>query len=158
MDLNMKICQLFLKVMLCCSVLVTSTLVAQSGNQMLDGIGETGLIARYVFDGNVKDWSRNNLHAQLSNSKAEFINDDQFGKVLSLPGDFETFVSIPSEAIAQQESISITGWIYLRSSEKGQVFFDFGKNNTSHFFVAPRGSETNEGYQAVSYTHLRAHE
>jgi len=133
--------------MLCCSVLVTSTLVAQSGNQMLDGIGETGLIARYVFDGNVKDWSRNNLHAQLSNSKAEFINDDQFGKVLSLPGDFETFVSIPSEAIAQQESISITGWIYLRSSEKGQVFFDFGKNNTSHFFVAPRGSETNEGYQ-----------
>lgn len=144
MDLNNKI----YKILICVVYigLSTRTLEAQSGNQILDGIGETDLIARYVFDGDAKDWSRNNLHGQISNSKAQFINDDQFGKVLSLSGDSKTFVSIPSGSIAQQESISITGWIYLRSTENGQLFFDYGKNNKSHFFVAPRGSRNFEGY------------
>tara|TARA_R110002050_G_scaffold177889_1_gene311078 strand:- start:30767 stop:33778 length:3012 start_codon:yes stop_codon:yes gene_type:complete len=127
-------------------MLFTSTLVAQTGNQMLDGIGETALIVRYLFDGNVKDWSRNNLHGQIDDSGVHFINDDQFGQVLSLTKNSKAFVTIPGEAIAQQESISVTGWIYLRSSENGQFFFDFG-NNESHFFVAPRGIETKEAYQ-----------
>ncbi|SFC70808.1 hypothetical protein SAMN04487907_107158, partial [Zunongwangia mangrovi] len=33
--------------------------VRAQGDQILDGIGETGLIARYVFDKDAKDWSRN---------------------------------------------------------------------------------------------------
>ena len=36
---------------------------AQGGDQFLDGIGETSLIARYVFNGNAEDSSRNQLHA-----------------------------------------------------------------------------------------------
>ena len=48
--------------------LCKTTIYAQSGDQILDGIGETGLIARYLFDGNAKDWSRNNLHATLQKS------------------------------------------------------------------------------------------
>ena len=58
----------------------------QGGDQILDGIGETGLAVRYVFKGDVKDWSRNNLHGTLQGPAGTFIPDDQFGRVLSLPG------------------------------------------------------------------------
>ena len=56
----MKIYKLFVGVILSFCALGTTSVFAQSGDQILDGIGETGLIARYVFDGDVKDWSRNN--------------------------------------------------------------------------------------------------
>jgi len=56
------------------------------GDQFLDGIGETALIARYLFNGNVEDRSRNSFHAALHGQQAAFVDDEQFGKVLSLPG------------------------------------------------------------------------
>jgi DUF1680 family protein len=145
----MKIYQLFFYIALAANGLLGSTIMAQSqnGDQILDGIGETGLIARHVFDGDAKDWSRNNLHGKIQDSKAMFINDDQFGKVLSLPADSNAFVSIPGEAVTREESLSITGWIYLRSKQRGQRFFDFGKNTKSHFFVAPMGTMDKEGCQ-----------
>ncbi|WP_308993303.1 beta-L-arabinofuranosidase domain-containing protein [Mariniflexile litorale] len=130
----------------------TAPLLAQSGDQILDGIGETGLIARYVFDGDTKDWSRNNLHGNIEGSKAEFIKDDLFGKVLSLPENGKTYVSIPGEAMTGIESLSITGWVYLRSAQRDQVFFDFGKNTKSHVLVAPTGIKDKEGYQAEIIT------
>lgn len=123
----------------------TTTALAQSGDQILDGIGETGLIARYVFDGDAKDWSRNNLHGKIQDSKAKFVNDEQFGTVLSLPADNTAFVSLPTESLLGEESLSITGWIYFRSSNRGQHFFDFGKNTKSHFFIAPMGTSEKEG-------------
>ena len=43
----MKICKLFICVILSFWVGSTMTVLAQSGDQILDGIGETGLIARY---------------------------------------------------------------------------------------------------------------
>lgn len=128
--------------------LFATPLSAQSGDQILDGIGETGLIARYIFKGDVKDWSRNNLHASIHGYDFEFTEDEQFGSVLSLPGDNEVFISIPGESLTGQESLSITGWIYLRSAKSNQFFFDFGKDSKSHFFAAPAGTITREGYQA----------
>lgn len=129
-------------------IVSTTTALAQSGDQILDGIGETELIARYVFDGDAKDWSRNNLHGNIQDSKVKFVNDDLFGRVLSLPADSNAFVSLPSEALLGEESLSITGWIYLRSTQRGQTFFDFGKNTKSHFFVAPMGTLDKEGFQS----------
>ena len=145
----MKIDKLFICTILTLVAVNTKTVQAQSGDQILDGIGETGLIARYVFDGDIKDWSRNNLHGTIQNSKATFINDELFGKVLSLPTNSNAYLSIPSEAVTDEESLSIAGWIYLRSTQPGQKFFDFGKNTKSHFSVAPMGvNNSNEGYQA----------
>lgn len=121
---------------------------AQNGDQILDGIGETGMIARYVFDGNVKDWSRNNLHGKIQNGAVSFVNDNRFGKVLSLSGNSNAYVTIPGEALTDIESLSISGWIYLRSKQSGQHFFDFGKDQTRHFFAAPAGTNTQQGFQA----------
>ncbi|MEL1253553.1 beta-L-arabinofuranosidase domain-containing protein [Flavobacterium sp. DGU38] len=141
----MKKYQLFICGMLSFWASCTISLQAQNGDQILDGIGETGLIARYVFDGDAKDWSRNNLHGKIEDSKAKFVNDDLFGKVLSLPADSKAFVSIPVDGLIGEESLSITGWIYLRSSQKEQRFFDFGKNSNSHLFFAPSGTENETG-------------
>jgi len=148
----MKKYQLFISAILSFCALSTTTLKAQNGDQILDGIGETGLIARYVFDGDAKDWSRNNLHGKISDTKARFVNDEQFGTVLSLPADSKAFVSIPADGLLGEESLSISGWIFLRSQQKDQYFFDFGKNTNSHLFFAPAGTENEAGTQTQVIT------
>lgn len=146
----MKMYKLFLHALLLSAVWMqgVNTTQAQSGDQILDGIGETGMIARYVFNGDGKDWSRNNLHGKLQGAGATFVNDNRFGKVLSLSGDSSSFVTLPGAALTDLESLSITGWIYLRSKQSGQHFFDFGKDATRHFFAAPAGAGGREGYLA----------
>lgn len=145
-------------VFLCATLLVAvltqsvNTVKAQNGDQILDGIGETGLSARYVFNGDVKDWSRNNFHAKAHGTGVSFVNDSRFGKVLSLPGDNASFVTLPGGVLTDIESLSILGWIYLRSKQRGQRFFDFGKDAARHFFVAPVGTSTQEGFQALITT------
>ncbi|MCX2678631.1 glycoside hydrolase family 127 protein [Galbibacter sp. EGI 63066] len=148
---NMRVYKLFICMFLSVTVWAGGimTVQAQEGDQILDGIGETGLIARYMFDGNTKDWSRNNLHAIFHGKKATFVKDVQFGKVLSLPGDSETYVTIPGGALEGVESLSVAGWIYLRSKQLGQRFFDFGKDAKTHFFAAPTGTKSQAGYQAL---------
>ncbi|TLP74017.1 beta-L-arabinofuranosidase domain-containing protein [Maribacter sp. ACAM166] len=144
----MKINKLFTDVILCYCCFGIVSIAAQDGDQILDGIGETDLIARYVFDGDVKDWSRNNLHANTHESKVEYLVDPKFGKVLSLPEDANAYVSIPVETLSGEESISISGWINMRSKQSGQLFFDFRNSPNSHFFVAPLGTANIMRFQA----------
>ena len=68
---------------------------------------------------------------------------------MSLSGDNKAFVTIPGEALTDLESLSISGWIYLRSQQPGQRFFDFGKDATKHFYAAPVGMVGQEGFQAL---------
>ncbi|REH00959.1 beta-L-arabinofuranosidase domain-containing protein [Flavobacterium aquicola] len=140
----MKLYKIFICAMIGFGSMNTSVLA--QGDQILDGIGETGLIARYVLDGDTKDWSRNNLHGKISESKLNFINDELFGKVLSVSAENKAFVAIPGEAFAGEESLTISGWIYLRSAQRNQYFFDFGKNAKSHFFAAPAGTKEDAGF------------
>lgn len=137
----MKMYKIFLRVMLFSTVLINGInfAKAQNGDQILDGIGETGMIARYIFSGDSKDWSRNNLQAKLQGTQAKFVNDSRFGKVLSLAGNSDAFIILPSEVFSGIESLSVAGWIYLRTEEKDQHFFDFGKDASRHFFAAPAG-------------------
>lgn len=147
----MKMYKVFLRVILLVAFLTqgVNTIQAQSGDQMLDGIGETGMIARYLFNGDLKDWSRNNLHGKFQSGEPKFVTDNRFGRVLSLTGESNAYVTIPGEALTDLESLSISGWIYLRSKQPGQRFFDFGKDANKHFFAAPVGTNSQEGYQAL---------
>ncbi|MCH7415438.1 glycoside hydrolase family 127 protein [Belliella sp. R4-6] len=122
-----------------------SPLAAQSGDQILDGIGETGMVARYLFDGDVKDWSRNNLHGKFHGNEPVFINDNRFGKVISLNGNKDAYITIPSDGLADIESISISGWVNLRSAESGQFFFDFGNGDDKHFVTTLTGTKSQKG-------------
>ncbi len=148
----MKSSKLIIAVILCLCAFRAPNLLAQSGDQILDGIGETGLIARYTFKDDFKDWSRNNLHATIQGSDFMFVPDKQFGKVLSLPENGQVFISIPGESVSGEESISITTWIFPRSAKKGQILFDFGMNSRSHLLVTPSGTNDKEGFQASIVT------
>ncbi len=120
--------------------LFTTALTAQNGDQILDGIGETGLIARYTFKSNADDWSRNNLHGNIKGAGYRFATDSLFSTVLSLPEEAESYVIIPGESVSGEESLSISAWIYPRSTGEKQVFFDFGKNSQSRLLVTLTGS------------------
>ncbi len=128
---------------------VNLLLAQESGDQILDGIGETGMIARYVFDGNLKDWSRNGLHANSRNNEPKFIKDEKFGNVLSLSGGKDDYLTLPAGTLNGLESLSISVWLSLKSDGTGQYIFDFGKDNNQHFFAAPFGTSAQKGFQAL---------
>src|SRR5689334_18481861 len=83
------------------------------GDQILDGIGETSLIARYMFDGNTQDRSRDGHHASLHGTGGTFVDDKQFGRVLSLSGEDGVYLSLPAATLAEAETLSVVGWVFL---------------------------------------------
>ena len=137
--------------------LITTTIMAQNGDQILDGIGETSLIARYTFKSDANDWSRNNLHADITGKDYHFVVDSLFGNVLSFAGKAETHITIPGEAVTGEESLSISAWVYPRSAGQGQVFFDFGKNSQSHLFVALKQNGEQSGTVAQLHTAAKSY-
>jgi len=118
------------------------------GDQFLDGIGETALISRYVFNGNTEDRSRNNHHAALRGDGAAYVEDERFGKVLALSGEGGAHLTLPAEALTGVDSISVVGWLLIRSGAPWQRFFDLGTGSTANFFCTPVGRERNEGYRS----------
>jgi DUF1680 family protein len=121
---------------------------SEGGDQFLDGIGETALAARYLLNGNTADSSRNAFQATLQGSGATYVEDTQFGRVLSLPGTGGAFLKIPGESLEGVDSVTVTGWIFPRSAAPWQRFFDLGPNTTSNFFCTPIGEGEAEGYRA----------
>jgi len=119
---------------------------AQEGDQMLDGIGETGMIARYTFDGDVKDWSRNNLHGHIQGSNFGYVKDEIFGTVLSLAGKSDTYITLPGDALMDEESLSVSGWVYMRSTDGGQLLMDFKNGQNSVLHMAPVGTKATNTY------------
>ncbi|MGC4031928.1 MAG: LamG domain-containing protein [Tepidisphaeraceae bacterium] len=108
-------------------VLLSSSAYAQSGgDQIIDGIGETSLISRYPLDGTPTDRSRNSLSAKLVGDGTAFV-DNRRGKVLALPGTPESALLLPAKSLADVESLSVVGWVRLRSTAADQGFIDFGK-------------------------------
>src|SRR5262245_37271294 len=102
---------------------------AQPGDQMLDGIGETSLVARYQFNGTAEDSSRNQLHGKVTGT-GTFV-DDGGRRVLLLTGD-GSYVQLPTTALVGEDAVAIVGWLYLPTRATGPVF-DFGQNAATRF-------------------------
>lgn len=153
----MKIYKLLFGVLLGIFALGTTTTNAQNGDQILDGIGETGLISRYTFKEDAKDWSRNNWHGSIQGTDFKFVKDELFGNVLSLNGSSDIYISLPAESVTGEQTLSISGWIYLRSAKSGQFFFDFGKDSKSHFFAVSVGMSDKEEFQAQIQTNAKTY-
>ncbi len=135
----MKLSKLIIGTFLSCFSFCLSFVQAQEGNQILDGIGETGMISRYILNGDAKDWSRNTLHARIYGTNIKFDEDKNLAKVLTLSGENQNYVSIPGEVVEGEESLSISAWVNLKSAEKNQVLFDFGKDDRNHFYADASG-------------------
>jgi DUF1680 family protein len=128
----------------------------QAGDQIVDGIGETSLIARYALDGNANDRSRDGHNATVRGN-ATFVNDDRFGRVLSLPGE-GAYLELPAAALKDAETVSVVGWVFLNGDSPGQRFFDFGKSAAASFHATPTGDNANDGYRARITASGRANE
>lgn len=125
---------------------MTTTLLnhaqAEGGDEFLDGIGETALISRYIFNGNLEDWSRNGLDASVSGTGYAFVADKTFGKVLSLPGgENGAFIQVPTVALDDAVSFSVTGWVNLSQKKPGQTLFDLGTDASRHLGLFPLGQK-----------------
>lgn len=140
----MKKCPLLIGLLLTLFAFDAPLVLAQ-GDQIIDGIGETGLLARYTLRENANDASRNNLHAKIQGGDARFVADSLFRNVLSLSGNSETFLTLPGESVMGEEALTLTGWIYLRSEMPGQTLFDFGKSRNAHIWVNPAGTPSQKG-------------
>jgi DUF1680 family protein len=107
--------------------------IRQGGDQFLDGIGETGLVARYVLENDAEDSSRNQGHATLRGTGA-FVEDPQFRRVLLLTGD-GSHLRLPGSALAGEDTISVTAWLYLPTGASGPLL-DFGQSAVRRLSVA----------------------
>lgn len=127
---------------------VTVRSQAEDGAQFLDGIGETALIARYLFNGNCQDWSRNAYHATL-HGRAAYVDDEQFGRVLSLSGGVDgPYVQLPGRALVDVDTLSVVGWLKVKDLTPWQRFFDLGQDAARNFFCTPVGRERDSGCRA----------
>jgi len=111
---------------------LTGQTAGQGGDQFLDGIGETSLVARYVFNGNTEDSSRNQLHATMRGTGAVFVDDGE-RRVLLLTGA-GSHVQLPSDVLEGEDAIAVVGWLYLPTRATGPVF-DFGQNIDTRLFA-----------------------
>jgi DUF1680 family protein len=118
------------------------------GDQFLDGIGETALVARYIFNGNAEDRSRNNLHAVLRGDGAAFVQDPRFGQnVLQLSGK-GGHVQLPGQALSGEDAMSVAGWLSLGSDAPGQRYFDFGQAGAGGIGAWVTGAGPAAGFRA----------
>jgi DUF1680 family protein len=106
---------------------------AQGGDQFLDGIGETGLVARYLLAGNAEDSSRNNFHATVRGTGASFVDDERFRRALLLTGD-GSHLQLPGQALNGEDTLSITGWVFVPTGGSGPLF-DFGQSASTRLFA-----------------------
>lgn len=113
----------------------------QGGDQFLDGIGETSLVARYQLQNNAEDSSRNQFHAALKGT-GSFVDDPAFTKALLVTGD-GSYVQLPANALDGEDTVSITGWLFLPTGASGPVF-DFGRDAANRLFM----SASREGVRA----------
>jgi len=105
----------------------------QGGDQFLDGIGETGLVARYQLNSNPEDSSRNQFHGALRGNGGTFVEDSQFRRALLLTGD-GSYVELPGTALDGEDTLSLTAWLFLPTGASGHVF-DFGQNPSNRIFA-----------------------
>lgn len=112
---------------------VHAPVAGQGGDQFLDGIGETALVARYVFNGNAEDTSRNHFHARIE-GVAEFVEDARFGRALELSGN-GSHVRLPGQALINEDTLSVTGWFYLPTAGATGPLFDFGRDLSTRLFA-----------------------
>ncbi len=136
---------------LCLCILTVSTSFSQEGDQLLDGIGETGLIARYLLDDSAKDWSRNDLNGQIIGAQT-FISDDTFGKVIALSAAGKKYIQLPNKMLVGEAAISITGWIYLPAAQRNKTIIDFGRESLSKFSIVAKGINNTEQLVEISDT------
>ncbi|HEX6975432.1 MAG TPA: beta-L-arabinofuranosidase domain-containing protein [Vicinamibacterales bacterium] len=125
--------RVFLAIVLAVSAGFVAHTTQQGGDQFLDGIGETGLVARYALAANPEDSSRNQFHASLKGTGGSFVEDPQFRTALLLTGD-GSYVQLPGQALNGEDTLTVSGWLFLPTGASGPIF-DFGQNEATRLYA-----------------------
>ena len=70
------------------------------------------------------------------------------GKCFRCRGEGGGYLQIPGQALIGSDSVSVAGWVFVKSAAPWQRFFDFGPDATANFFCTPTGADAAEGYRA----------
>lgn len=100
----------------------TSASGQAGGDQLIDGIGETSLIARYPLEQDANDRSRDGRHATVTGG--DFVDDRRFRRVLSLSGRAGAGLELPPIVAKTADTVSVVGWVRIRSADGDPSFFD----------------------------------
>ena len=107
---------------------------SQGGDQFLDGIGETALVARYVLGGNTEDSSRNNFHASLRGSGGAFVEDSTIRQGPRALGQRQPTSSFPVTPSPERTRSASRAGCTCRPAASGP-FFDFGQSASARMFA-----------------------
>ena len=91
------------------------------------------LVARYQLQNNAEDSSRNQFHAALRGTGRFRRRSRCSRRALLLTGD-GSHVQLPANTLDGEDTISVTGWLFLPTGASGPVF-DFGRDAANRLFA-----------------------
>ena len=93
-----------------------------------------GLVARYEFDGSMRDKSTNQMAGALYT--ASYTDSRKSGsQALSLDGS-SNYALLPYQ-IGNMPALTFCGWVYWNGGNAWQRIFDFGSGEDAYFFLTP---------------------
>ena len=117
--------------------------IDHSDNQSLPSLSVTArpsgfkdLIARYEMEDNVLDQSHNLMDAATYPQTPTFTSNAKSGSKALLLNGSTTFLQLPYE-IANTDELTVSMWVYWRSSSNWQRIFDFGNGTDQYMFLTP---------------------
>ncbi len=97
--------------------------------------GDSALVARFSFEGNIQD-SSVNLNHSASYGKIAFDEGMVGNECLALNGE-NSFLQLPYHLTNQQE-MTVTAWVYWNGGAPWQRIFDFGNSETESMNLTPK--------------------
>ncbi|MFC0877253.1 LamG-like jellyroll fold domain-containing protein [Saccharicrinis sp. FJH2] len=95
---------------------------------------QKALVAKYEFDGNIRDESEN-MNNLAAYSDVSYTDGKVGTQALVLNGD-DDFIQMSATIVNQQE-ITITTWVYWGMVGLWQRIFDFGNGEDEYMFLTP---------------------
>ena len=96
--------------------------------------GEPSLIGRWQMDDNLYDSTSNMMDAAYCGTPT-YMDEHQSG-TKSINCKLNSYVQLPY-SIADSEELTVSMWVYLRSSSQWQRLFDFGNDTEHYMFLTP---------------------
>ena len=116
-------------------------LSAASDSVIASPTGEKGLLARWMFSGNLYDDTSNWMDAVGSTSMTYTNGPSEGMQAVNLSAGTR-YLQLPYEVAASDE-LTITMWVKWGTSSNWQRIFDFGNDTEHYMFLTPLNSYTN---------------
>lgn len=94
-----------------------------------------------VSDGNIPDQAGNFTGKLHGNAK---LGEGMKGTGITLPGDAESYISIPSQAMEDCSELTISTWIKLDKADTWTTLFSIGSEQTNYVVLAAAGAPGGE--------------